>query len=916
MKRLNLVIVILITLLMVVTSYSSVITSAEGVEEISSYSGTGEIAMKLIARYNSQAEFAEGGTEIVAFDDKTKRLFSVNGAEKALDIMDLSVLSETKGSFHELSLMKRIGLKEINDNIAYIDDIASVAMSPRSDFIAVAITADPKTNPGYVVFMNTDGDYLNHVQVGSLPDMVTFTPDGSKVLVANEGEPSDDYSINPEGSVTIVDVSEGVEELNQNSVTTVRFGEGLLIDGNVRKINRNATWAEDFEPEYIVIDKDSKAAYVVLQENNAIAKLDVDNKKFTHVHGLGFKDHSLPQNAMDVSDQDDQIHIKPWPVLGMYLPDGMSLYEAKFANYYTSRDFSADPAGDIAPEGLQFISEQDSPTGTPLLIAAHEVSGTIAVYEVKQTDKKISIVFTNDIHSRVEAESGGIGYAKIASLIKHYRNLNPNLLVLDAGDTFHGQTISTLVQGETIVDIMNEMGYDAMTAGNHDFNYGTERLLELAETADFPVLGGNLKKADGHVLLQSYTIKEVDGVKIGIFGLVTPETKYKTHPKNVEGLIFEDPVTHAKAMVEQLTGQVDVIIALSHLGMDESSLYRGDKVAKEVPGIDIIIDGHSHQVVNQMIGNTLITQAGEYGNKIGVIDLLFKDRKLSGKNAVILSKEDTANIEPDKKITELIAQIKADQGKVLNEVVAATPVKLVGERETVRTGESNLGNLITNAMLEVTEADAALTNGGGIRASIEAGNITKGDVITVLPFGNYIVTIEVSGAEIKQALELGASDYPSAKGAFPHVAGMSYTIDSEKPAGEKIYSIKVGGKPLDLTKKYVLATNDFIAAGGDEYTMFTDKPVLNHYSSLDEAVIEYVQLESIPNVEGRIAVGAQSKIVEQEPEQNTVNVYVIKSGDTLHQIAKQHGTNWKKLTEINKLSNPHLIFPNQNIVLP
>src|SRR5690606_30438741 len=169
----------------------------------------------------------------------------------------------------------------------------------------------------------------------------------------------------------------------------------------------------------------------------------------------------------------------------------------------------------------------------------------------------------------------------------------------------------------------------------------------------------------------------------------------------------------------------------------------------------------------------------------------------------------------------------------LSEVVGQSAVHLDGEREQVRVGETNLGNLITDAMLHVTGADVALTNGGGIRASIEAGQITKGDVITVLPFGNYIVTKEVSGTDLKAALENGSSAYPDSKGAFSHVAGMTYSIDPSKPAGERVHSIMVKGQPLNMNQMYMLATNDFIAAGGDEYSMFEDDAIQGEYPALD-----------------------------------------------------------------------------------
>jgi len=423
-------------------------------------------------------------------------------------------------------------------------------------------------------------------------------------------------------------------------------------------------------------------------------------------------------------------------------------------------------------------------------------------------------------------------------------------------------------------------------------------------------LSANVKKTDGKRLLTPYSIKEVDGFKIGIFGLATPETTYKTHPKNVEGLTFVDPVEEAKVMVAELKGKVDVIVALAHLGMDKSSQDTSIKLAQAVPEIDLIVDGHSHTTLKDgmMVGNTLIASAGEYDKNLGAIQLTFEGKKLIAKKAGLVTKEETEWIADDKDVLNLVNGIKTEQGKVLSQVIGKTAVKLDGEREQVRKGETNLGNLIADAMISVSGADAAITNGGGIRASIEAGDITKGQIITVLPFGNYIVTKKVKGADIKSALELGVKPYPEENGAFPHVSGMTYTIDPSKLAGEKVTSILIKGQPLDINQDYVLATNDFMAAGGDGYTMLADDATANEYPALDEAVISYIQAKQVvePKVEGRIAA---------KPATST-SIYIVKPGDVLWRIAKQYGTTWEKLVEINKLKNPHLIFPGQEIIVP
>ncbi|WP_240414092.1 5'-nucleotidase C-terminal domain-containing protein [Paenibacillus periandrae] len=550
-----------------------------------------------------------------------------------------------------------------------------------------------------------------------------------------------------------------------------------------------------------------------------------------------------------------------------------------------------------------------------------------------RSSQMITILHTNDIHSRVEESTDSIGYAKLSTLLKQIKAANPNTLMIDAGDTFHGQTIANLVRGESIVKIMNLIGYDVMTAGNHDFNYGSTRLVELAKQANFPVLGANVKKTDGSRLLGTNLIKEVNGVKIGIFGLTTPETAYKTHPNNVEGIIFADPVLEAKAQVAELRSKVDIIIAISHLGVDTTSIDTSKKVAEQVPGIDVIIDGHSHTVLEKgmMVGSVLIAQTGEYGKNIGKIQLSIEGGKLTSKNASLITRKEADQLQADPAVLDDINNVKKEQEAVLSQVVGTSSDKLIGDRTIVRKGESNLGNLITNAMLSETGADVAITNGGGIRASIEAGQITKGDIITVLPFGNYIQTKKVKGSDIKAALELGVSGYPGELGGFPHVGGIIFEFDPAQPVGNRVLSILIKGKQLDPNQTYLLATNDFMAAGGDQYTMFKDYPIANDFSSLEESVITYMQTEgsTVPKIEGRITVkgAAASSItntaatppapsVTAPALTNTSKVYIVKPDDTLWKIAGIYATTWQTLQRLNSLTNPNRIYPGQEILLP
>lgn len=542
----------------------------------------------------------------------------------------------------------------------------------------------------------------------------------------------------------------------------------------------------------------------------------------------------------------------------------------------------------------------------------------------------LTIVHTNDTHARIQSSSSIMGFAKIATKVAELREDNPNLLLVDAGDTFHGQTIATLNQGESITRVMNAMGYDVMVPGNHDFNYGKDRLLELKGMLDFPIISANIETDEGTHFLPGFIIKEVDGVKVGIFGLTTPETAFKTHPKNVEGLTFENPIERAQEMVDTLRDHVDVLICIGHLGEDEGSVYTSKKVIEAVDGIDLFVDGHSHTTKpnGEMINDTLLVQTGSYDANLGVVDLTVTGGKVVASSAKLITTAEAVDVTEDPAVLEVIADVQAANDLITQVKVGETSVKLEGTRELVRTGETNLGNIITNAMLYETGAQIAITNGGGIRDSIQEGDITKGDVITVLPFGNYIITLDVKGSDIIKALENGVTDYPAAKGAFPHVAGISFTFDPEKPAMERVTSVTFNGMPLDPDKYYSVATNDFMAAGGDEYTSLGASAQTGEYAALDEALIKYLEVvdPATVQVEGRVnlydpnateePVVTPTEPTPVEPTPTEEMTYTVVSGDVLWKIAEMYNTTWEALAEYNQLANPNLIFPGDVIMIP
>lgn len=472
--------------------------------------------------------------------------------------------------------------------------------------------------------------------------------------------------------------------------------------------------------------------------------------------------------------------------------------------------------------------------------------------EVKalEENKKITILHTNDIHGRFVRDNNSIGMDILATIKKE----NPNSVLLDAGDTTHGLPFVTLSKGQDAIDLMNDVGYDFMVPGNHDFNYGYERLLEIIKNSKLKnsknsmrVSSSNVKK-DGKSIFEPSMIKVVNGVKVGFFGLTATETAYKTNPNNVKGIEFENPINIAKEEVQKLKKEgAEIIVGVTHIGVDKSSTPTTYDIVNNVDGIDLIVDGHSHTDLpkGEKVKNTLIVSTGEHMQKIGKVELELQ--KHNGEYSIVksnvsqITKDNAKDITPDKQVENRIKEIKDSQDKILQTKVGSTNVHLDGERADVRTRETNLGNLLTDAMIYETGADVAITNGGGIRSSIDKGDITKGDIIKVLPFGNYIETKELTGSQIKKVLEHGVKDYGNPAGSFAHISGVKVVVDPKKEVGNRIIDITIDNKKIDLNKKYTVATNDFMAVGGDDYPVFKDAKSLKTYSGLDEVLIKYIE---------------------------------------------------------------------------
>lgn len=431
----------------------------------------------------------------------------------------------------------------------------------------------------------------------------------------------------------------------------------------------------------------------------------------------------------------------------------------------------------------------------------------------------LRILYVNDFHGFAkpyqplgsQERLGGAAY--LAAAVNKLRREKPSLL-LAAGDMIQGHSWTNLFQGESCIAWMNLLRFDAMVAGNHEFDFGQEVLKKRMAAARFPVLGANVEGfQDG---LKPYVIKKIKGLKVAIIGVVTPDTPQATHPRNVQGLKFLPPAVAVEKYLPQLRKEADLVIVLSHIG------YQADReLAARVPGIGVIVGGHSHTKLLEptVINQTIIVQAWEHAKALGVLDLTLADGKIktwSGRLEMIkpvLGREDQA-------VAGLVQRYEVKVNKILGQKIGEAALDLDGEQ--VRLRETNLGDFLADILRRTAGADAAIINGGGIRASIPQGEITAKEIYEVLPFDNYLVAVKLTGKQIREALEHGVSGAGEGAGRFPQVSGLAFTYSPKAPAGSRVKEVRLGGRPLDPQKEYVVATNDFMAAGGDGYQAFGD----------------------------------------------------------------------------------------------
>jgi 5'-nucleotidase len=497
-------------------------------------------------------------------------------------------------------------------------------------------------------------------------------------------------------------------------------------------------------------------------------------------------------------------------------------------------------------------------------------------------DFSLTILHTNDFHARFEpissfdsgcsAEDNAAGEcfggtARLVTAVAAARARAENSILVDGGDQFQGTLFYTYYKGAMAAEFMNKLGYDAMTVGNHEFDDGPEVLRGFVDTVEFPVLMSNAD-ISGEALLSGAihksTIIEVGGERIGLIGLTPQDTDVLASPG--PNVIFTDPVGAVQAEVDALTAEgVNKIVVLSHSGLNVD-----ERVAAETTGVDVIVGGHDNSLLSNtiegakgpypvMVGSTAIVQAYAYGKFLGELNVVFDDAG----NIVTATGEPLlmdASVTEDEASVARIAELAAPLEEIRNRVVAQSAGFIEGDRAVCRAMECPMGNLVADAMLARVAGQGvqiAIENGGGLRASIDEGEVTMGEVLTVLPFQNTLSTFEITGAVVIEALENGVSQIEEGAGRFPQVAGMTFTVDAAQPAGSRISDVMVAGAPIDPAATYSVVSNNYVRNGGDGYAMFRD--AANAYDfgpDLADVVAEYLAAVGPyqPYTDGRITM--------------------------------------------------------------
>jgi 5'-nucleotidase len=500
-----------------------------------------------------------------------------------------------------------------------------------------------------------------------------------------------------------------------------------------------------------------------------------------------------------------------------------------------------------------------------------------------------AIYHVNDVHGYLyqDSDTGSIGQDYIAALRDQTLETLPATFLFSAGDMVQGNFFVNENKGEAAVAIMNAVGYDGLTLGNHEFDYGVDRIRELSDMANFPMLIQTQFLGNEDVF-KDYVLIDRGGITLGVFGITTPETPRSSG--GTQGLNFgtmDELLAYAQEMSDALRSEgADIVVCLSHLGVEDVGYGTSVDVRDQVEGLDLIIDGHSHTIyadITQADGKALIVSAGEYAQNLGCVEFYRTEDGYQPVETVYdITSDVWSAVTPKASVTTVIDEWKVIAQEAGSKVIGSSPIAVNdSDRSLVRTQETMIGNLIADAIKEVAQADVAVMNGGSIRANLEKGDITVEEVNSILPYSNYILKSAVTGSVIEEMLEVGVSRYPEESGGFLQVSGVSFTFDPAKEPMSRVSDVMVGGSPIDEAAGYTLATNDFLAGGGDGFDVLKEAflqgtPIPN--GDLTNVFVTYLghhETDLTPKLEGRIVMldengnAAVSKQAEESEEEST-----------------------------------------------
>lgn len=525
--------------------------------------------------------------------------------------------------------------------------------------------------------------------------------------------------------------------------------------------------------------------------------------------------------------------------------------------------------------------------------------------------KEIVVLSINDYHGALAPAGKNVGAAKLADALKVEKAKNPEgTVIVSGGDNYQGSAMSNLMYGEPVSALFKEAGLELSAVGNHEFDWGIDRITKWAEDGELTFVCTNIydKRTNEPVgWAKPYVILDKAGVKVGFVGLATPETAYKALKANVENYDFKDPVATLVSWVPKVKAAgADIVIALTHLGsfQDKEGKITGEAADLfQVEGVDAVISAHTHQSVSGLVDGKPLVQAYYNGRTIAKMTFVFDENNklVSAEPSLdhLYNRPDT--LKDDANMLAIYEKYEDELNPVLGKVLGKTTVELDHDRYA---GPSLLGEWSCEVMREKVGVQIAMTNGGGLRVPVPAGDITAGILYEVMPFDNTLYTMKLSGADVKANIEHGIMNEDI---GWIQIAGVRATYNPMAEVGNRITSMVLeDGTPVEMDKYYTVVTNDFMFTGGDNYNFKNAQDGLDTFIPIRDALMEAVE-----------KAGVLSPVKQNWlSEAKSGKIYVVEVGDSVWEIAQKFGTTIEKIAALNKLSNPRLIRPGQELLIP